>query len=92
MTKLTGDILRLNTLDTIYTAAGATVLVRQGGATIATGTVDHNEHFEIELPAGLLGDIDIQLGLPNCAPVTATVDSDEDLLVAIFYNNQPQLA
>lgn len=92
MQKLTGDILRMNTTEAVYTAAGATVVVLQGGAPIASGTVDRDQHFEIELPVGTVGEVEVHLDRHASAPVVATVEAGKDLHIAIFYNNQQQFA
>lgn len=92
MQKMTGEVLRLNNSEAVYTAAGSTVLVFQSGALIANGTVNFDQQFEVELPSGTVGEIEIRLDLHGSAPVTATLEAGEVLHVSIFYNNQQQFA
>lgn len=87
MAKILGEVLRLNTRETVYSASGSTVLVRQHGSTIASGEVDRDEAFEIEIPSETAGEVEIILGMHFTAPVTATVEPGQDLRVQVFYNN-----
>jgi len=86
MAILSGDILPLNQLDPMIHAVTATVLVKQGRKTVASGTVTDDNSFVIELPDGLVGDVEVSLGLHNAAPSIATLDGT-DLHITLLYSN-----
>ncbi len=86
MAKIIGQVARLNSLETIYNASSALVLVIQNGKALAHGEVDSDEQFEIELPDGVTGEVEIRLGLYGAAPVFAEATGD-DIMVTLFYNN-----
>ena len=89
MATLTGEVLRMNTFDSVYKATGATVMVVQDRKAVAHGTVGDDERFEIELPEDLRGEIEIRVDLHGAAPVEATADG-EDFEINVYYNNQQQ--
>jgi len=86
MAMLTGDVLPLNKLDPMIHAVGATVLVKLGRKTVASGTVSDDGSFAIELPDDLRGEIEIQLGLHNAAPTLTDADGN-DRHVTLLYSN-----
>lgn len=86
MAVVTGDLLMLNRLETTQHAVGGVVFIRHNGETIGTGEVTDDDNFTIEIPDGVVGEIEIRLGMHNAAPTYAESDGG-DLHVALFYSN-----
>lgn len=86
MATLSGDIMALNRLDPMLHAVGASIVVKHAGKVIATGTVDDDESFSIEIADEVQGELEISLAMHNAAPTLATTDGG-DLHVTVLYSN-----
>jgi len=86
MAKVTGDVVRMDAFDNVRQAFGAGVVVLQDGKPVATGTVDRDDRFEIDIPDDTRGEVEIRVGLHDTASVIAQATGD-DILVRILYNN-----
>lgn len=86
MATLGGDVLALNRLDTTMHAVGASVVVRLNGTTIGTGVVSDDDTFSIEIPHGIVGDVEVHLGVLNAAPTIASLDGS-DTHITLLYSN-----
>ena len=86
MATLTGELFPVNSIDDMIHAVGSVVVVLFNNQTVATGVVDKDNGFTIELPDDLEGELEIRVGIDHAAP--SLVDSEGgDLHVAIYFNN-----
>lgn len=60
------------------------VLVNQHGRTLATGVVGPHDTFEIPLPAGTKGEVEVLVATQGVAPALVEVDGDEVGVTMIF--------
>lgn len=63
------------------------VLVTKDGRALATGTVGPDDTFEIVLPAGTQGELEVTVATQGVAPALVDVDGDgDDVGVTMIYN------
>ncbi len=85
MAKLTGEIMQLARNELGEHAVGATVVVSHNGSVVASGQIDREDRFEIELPAGLVGELEVTVGTEGFAPSLVEADG-QDLFITLMYN------
>jgi len=86
MAILSGDVLALNSLETMIHPVGSAVFVRLGKKTIGTGKVTDNNDFSIELPDDVVGELEVVLGMHNAAPTLVDYHG-QDVHITLLYSN-----
>ncbi|MEM7274845.1 MAG: hypothetical protein AAF547_17310 [Actinomycetota bacterium] len=85
MAMLRGEITKFGRTEEWVHAVGKTVVVQHRGQTIGAGVVDRDNRFEIELPSGIRGELEITVAAQGAAPSLVDAEGD-DLEVTVIYN------
>lgn len=85
MATLSGELSQFYQAEQFVHPVGSQVIVTHEGKVVAVGEIDRNDTFTIELPEGLLGEIEIVVGTVGAAPTIVEVDGS-DLNVSLIYS------
>lgn len=85
MAKLHGEIVKFGITESWVHPVDAQVVVTHRGHAVASGTVDQDDTFEIDLPDGIRGEVEVTVGTQGVAPALVEVDGN-DVGVTMIYN------
>ena len=55
MAEVSGEVVEIGTRDALFDPVNSTIIIKSGRKIVATGTVDRDNRFSIEIPDDLRG-------------------------------------
>lgn len=84
MATVRGELVEIGIRDFMHDVGAAKVMVLSGNTVVGAGELDRDGRFEVEVPDGIVGQLELRVGTVGAAPVFFEAGSEGDLIV--MYN------
>jgi hypothetical protein len=84
MPTLYGEIITMGITESWVHPVDCQVLVTQQGRVLANGTVAPDDTFEIELPTGTTGEVEVSVATQGVAPALVEIDGTDIGVTMVF--------
>lgn len=82
MADVSGEVVEVGTRDALFDPVNSTIVIKSGRKIVASGTVDRDNRFSIEIPDGLEGQLELVTSITGAAPVLFDA-GDAELVVMV---------